>query len=214
MVVPSIVVLIIIAANVAFSCCGFSDPAFFDRYKFHIAEIKKNQQIRLLTAAFLHVDVTHLFFNMFTLYFFSTPVINILGVGLFLLVYLGSLFIGNLFAYIYYRNVPYYSAVGASGAVSGVLFSAIILNPGMKLMAFLVPIAIPAYMFAIVYLVYTIYGMKKQNDNIGHTTHLGGAIGGIIVTFIAAPYLTMQSFQMIGIIGATVLVASYFVFKN
>lgn len=211
---PPLIVTLIIIANVLLSFRGFKDPLFFEKYKFQIAGIKNGQRIRLLSAGFLHVDTSHLFFNMFTLYFFSDPVLQRLGLLLFLVVYFGSLLIGNFFAYYFYKNVPYYSAVGASGAVSGVLFSAILLFPEMKLIAFLIPIPIPAYLFAIGYLGYTLYGMKKQNDNIGHTTHLGGALGGILITILGAPYLLTESLPMIGVVLGTVLLTAYFIFKS
>lgn len=211
---PPLIVTLIIIANVLLSYKGFRDPVFFDKFKFNIAGIKNGERIRLLSAAFLHVDTAHLFFNMFTLYFFADPVLDELGLFLFLVVYFGSLFVGNLFAYYFYKNVPYYSAVGASGAVSGILFSAILLYPNMKLMALFIPIPIPGYLFALAYLGYTLYGMKKQNDTIGHTTHLGGALGGIVLTIIGAPYLLQESIHLVGIVLGTVLVAAYYIYKT
>ena len=163
---PPFIVTLLIITNVLLSYKGFRDAVFFDRYKFQITGIKNGQWIRLLTAAFLHVDTAHLFFNMFTLYFFAEPVLQQLGTALFLVVYFGSLLAGNAAAYVFFSNNPWYSAVGASGAVSGILFSAILIYPEMQLMLLLIPIPIPAYLFVIGYLTYTIYGMKKQNENL------------------------------------------------
>src|SRR5699024_11815596 len=103
-------------------------------------------------------------------------IINLLGTVNFIIIYLGSLILGNLFSYYFHRNEPYYTAVGASGAVMGVLYAAILLQPNMMLGLFFI-IPIPAYLFGIGYLLYSIYGMKKRIGNIGHDAHFGGAMG-------------------------------------
>ena len=163
-------VLLIIIANVAGSFKGFKDRAFFEKFKFQIGPIIKGEKIRLLTSGFLHVDQGHLFFNMLTLYFFADPVIQYVGIPKFLAIYFGSLLAGSLFALNFHRKEPYYSAVGASGAVMGVLYAAIMLNPGMNLYMFFIPIPIPSYVFGVGYLLYSIFGMKKQWGNIGHSS--------------------------------------------
>ncbi len=109
--------------------------------------------------------------------FFVNIVIYELGSTLFLLLYFVSLFAGNIFAYKFHYNQPDYIAVGASGAVTGVLFSSLLLYPEIELFIFFIPMPIPGYIFGIGYIIYTLYGMKTQNDNIGHTAHFGGAIG-------------------------------------
>lgn len=115
---------------------------------------------------------------MLTLYFFANVVIQDLGAFKFILVYVASLIIGSLFSLFFHKNEYHYSAVGASGAVTGILYSAILLYPNMSLYLFFIPIPIPAYIFGIVYLLYSIYGMKSRIGNIGHTAHFGGAVGG------------------------------------
>ena len=106
---------------------------------------------------------------------------------------------GNIFCFfINYQNNNY-SAVGASGAVTGILFSAILFYPDLQLALLFFPIPMPGYFFAIIYLAYTFYGIKKQNDGIGHSAHLGGAIGGIFISLIYEPNILMSSFNTLAL---------------
>ena len=114
------IVLTIIAANVLMSFKGFNDRYFFERYKFQVGPINAGQRIRLLSSAFLHVDISHLLFNMLTLYFFADVVLWGVGPLNFILIYAVSLFAGNWFSLKRHSSEPYYSAVGASGAVMGI----------------------------------------------------------------------------------------------
>ena len=136
---------------------------------------------------------------MFTFYFFVNFVVGMLGTAAFLALFLGSLLAGNFFGYYFHYKQDYYSAVGASGAVTGVLFSALLLYPNIELMLFLIPIPIPGYLFGIGYILYTLYGMKSQSDTIGHTAHFGGAIGGILITLIVMPEVMYSSILMLSI---------------
>ncbi|MBC2840495.1 rhomboid family intramembrane serine protease [Robiginitalea sp. SC105] len=179
--------IILIAANILISIKGFNDLQFFDRYKFNISAIRAGQRERTITSGFLHVDVGHLFVNMFTLYFFADVVIDWFGPSRFLITYLVSLLAGSLLAMYFHRNEPFYSAVGASGAVTGVLYAAILLEPEMRLALMFIPIPLPAYILGIGYLLYSIYGMKSRLGNIGHTAHFGGAVGGYLITLIFKP---------------------------
>ena len=171
------VLLVIMAITAVVSFKGFNDLAFFRKYEFHIGSIRAGQQYRMITSAFLHADIGHLAFNMLTLYFFAPVVYSYLGNFSFVVVYFGSLIAGSLLTLLFHKNDYSYRAIGASGAVIGVLYSAILLQPDMNLYLFFIPIPIPAYLFGIGYLLYSIYGMKAKRDNIGHTAHFGGAIG-------------------------------------
>lgn len=182
-----IATIAVIAANILVSLKGFKDYVFFERYKFNIGAIRGGQKDRMLTSGFLHVDGSHLLLNMFTLYFFAHVVIQWLGPVKFLIIYLISLVAGSLLALSFHKKEPYYSAVGASGAVTGVLYAAILLQPDMRLALMFIPIPLPAYILGIGYLMYSIYGMKKRLGNIGHTAHFGGAVGGYITTLIFVP---------------------------
>ncbi|GAB5400273.1 MAG: rhomboid family intramembrane serine protease [Aureisphaera sp.] len=171
-----IVTIVIIAANVLISMKGFNDFSFFEKYKFNIAGIRRGEQVRMFSSAFLHADYMHLFFNMLALFFFAPVVIFELGVPRFVLIYVGSLIVGNLLSFYFHKEEFHYSAVGASGAVMGVLYSAILFQPNMTINF------IPAWLFGILYLGYSVYGMKKRLGNIGHDAHFGGAIAGYVTT--------------------------------
>lgn len=193
----SIVTIIIIAANVLISYKGFGDFGFFEKYKFNVGAIRRGEQFRMFSSGFLHVDIAHLLFNMFTLYIFANVVLAYLGNINFIIVYVGSLLLGNLLSLYFHKNEYYYSAVGASGAVMGVVYSAILLRPDMDLYLFFIPIPIPAYIFGIGYLLYTLYGMKNRVGNIGHDAHFGGAIGGYVITLMLASWLFETHLTMI-----------------
>ena len=179
------VAIIIIGLNIFFSYRGFSDRIFFNKYKFSPLSIKRGEKIRYISSGFLHVDTTHLIVNMFTLYFFVDAVIFRVGEINFIIIYFTSLVFGNWLTYRFNSNNINYSAVGASGAVMGIVYSAILLNPDMTLFFFVLPM--PGYLFGLGYLFYSIYSMKKVNDNIGHEAHLGGAIAGFFSTIIISP---------------------------
>nr|WP_299385366.1 rhomboid family intramembrane serine protease [Allomuricauda sp.] len=183
------VTIAIMVANVLVSIKGFNDSVFFNRYKFSINGIRAGQKERALTSGFLHVDPMHLFFNMFTLYFFAHVVINWFGPIKFLIIYFTSLLGGSLLALFFHKDEPYYSAVGASGAVTGILYAAILLNPDMPLSLYFIPISFPAYVLGIGYMLYSIYGMKSRAGNIGHSAHFGGAIGGYATALLFKPEL-------------------------
>lgn len=195
----------IIVANAVISYKGFNDLAFFRKYEFHVGSIRSGEQIRMLSSGFLHADIMHLAFNMLTLWFFAPVVIQGLGTVSFVLIYFGSLIFGSLLTMLFHKNDYSYRAVGASGAVTGVLYSAILLQPNMMLGIFFV-IPMPAYLFGILYLLYSIYGMRAKNDNIGHTAHFGGAIGGYLITLIKEPTLIVDHSLMVILLAIPILI--------
>tara|TARA_R110002050_G_scaffold3167_1_gene16507 strand:+ start:8056 stop:8706 length:651 start_codon:yes stop_codon:yes gene_type:complete len=196
----------IMAANVLASLKGFNNQTFFERYKFGVGAIQEGQKDRMLTSGFLHVDLSHLFFNMFTLYFFADVVIDWFGPSKFVILYFISLVAGSLLALYFHKNEPYYSAVGASGAVTGILYSAILLEPGMRLGIMFIPIPLPAYVLGILYLFYSIYGMKTRLGNIGHTAHFGGAIGGYVVTLLFKPDLLVTDTLVVLLLALPIVI--------
>ena len=158
----NLITVVVIGINVLISMKGFNDYSFFEKYKFNTGAVRRGEQIRILSSGFLHVSTSHLFFNMLTLYFFAPIVISLLGNWEFVVIYLGSLILGNLLSYYFHKDEYHYTAVGASGAVSGILYSAILLNPDMSLYMIFIPVPIPAYIFGIGYLLYSIYGMRAN----------------------------------------------------
>jgi membrane associated rhomboid family serine protease len=196
----------LIAINVVISFKGFNDLSFFRKYQFHVGSIRSGEQIRMISSGFLHVDIGHLAFNMLSLYFFAPVVYGILNNFSFVLIYFASLIFGSLLTMIFHKNEYNYSAVGASGAVMGIIYSAILLDPSLDIYFFFIPIPIPGYIFGIGYLLYSIYGMKAKSDNIGHTAHFGGAIGGYLFTLMKKPSLFVDNTFMVVILAIPIIV--------
>lgn len=209
----SLVLIVLIIANVLASLKGFDDQSFFRKYEFHIGSIKAGDQIRMITSGFLHVDIAHLAFNMLTLYFFAPVVINQFESTYFLVIYFGSLLAGSLLTLYIHKDEYYYRAVGASGAVSGIIYSSILLYPDMQILLFYV-LPIPGYIFGIGYLLYSIYGMKSRTDNIGHTAHFGGAIGGYVITLIKDPSIIYNETLIVVLVLIPIVILFYLQKKN
>ncbi|WP_333693794.1 rhomboid family intramembrane serine protease [Flavobacterium sp.] len=202
----SVALLTLIVSNCLVSFKAFEDITFFRKYEFHIGSIRAGEHLRMITSAFLHVDIAHLAFNMLTLYFFAPVVILQFGSPVFFLIYFGSLLSGSLFTLQFHKNEYHYRAVGASGAVTGILYCAILLQPDKSLYLFFIPIPIPAYVFGITYLLYSIYGMKSRTDHIGHTAHFGGAVGGYALTLFQYPQLIQENTLMVVLLAIPILI--------
>ncbi len=209
------VLLIIIASTSIFSYIAFSNHALFEKYKFNVGAILRNKEyVRLISAGFLHADLMHLLFNMLTLYFFAPIVIEAFGAFGFLLVYFGSIILGNVFSLYLYKNQSWYSAIGASGGVSGILFASIAMIPDLGIYFFFIPIAIPGYLFGCAYFAYSVYMMlnPKQNDNIGHAAHLGGAFFGLVYVVALQPEKAIENALYLAIMALPLIYMAYMVF--
>jgi membrane associated rhomboid family serine protease len=198
---------IIIAITVLISILGFNNVEIFDRFKFNAFDVKhSNQWYRFFTYGFIHSGWVHLFMNMFVLYFFGRIIENYFLIYFpdkhtlyYLLLYIGGLILSVIPAFGKHKNDVFYNAVGASGAISAVIFSSIILYPTGKIFIFLIPVPIPAPVFGVLYIVYEAYMSKNSKDNIGHDAHLWGAIFGVIYTISLKPSLLVIFLQQIGI---------------
>ncbi len=189
------IILLIIIVTVFVSYQGLKSPGFMEKYHFEVDKVLLFKDYkRLVTSGFLHVSWMHLFFNMFSLYAFSRGIEQFLGEGAFLLIYFASLIGGNLLALLIHRNSPSYSAVGASGAVNGVIFASIALFPQMRIGLFLLPLSIPAWLYGILFLGFSMYAIKSRRENIGHEAHLGGALVGILLTILIVPQALTQNY--------------------
>lgn len=213
--IAEIVPIIIIALTAITSVKGFNDMAFFDRYKFNVGAIlgSSKQWDRMLTSATLHGDYIHLFFNMFTLYIFSDTIIYEFGIWKYLAIYFLSIIGGGLLSLWVHRKEYYYSAIGASGGVVGVLFAAIAIYPNMTLgIMFVIPM--PGWVFGIAYLAFSVYAMQKQQGNIGHDAHLGGAAVGLLLAILFEPVLLKINTLYIGIMVLPLIVLAYLALKK
>jgi membrane associated rhomboid family serine protease len=193
--------------NVAFSYKGFTNQSFFEGYKFEVDKILVQKDYkRLITSGFLHVSWNHLIFNMISLLAFSGSIENTLGSLKFLIIYFVSLIGGSLLSLFVHRNHGDYSAVGASGAVCGIIFASIALFPGIEIGFFLLPISIPGWIYGIFYVLYSIYGIRSKKDNIGHEAHLGGALIGMTVALVLDPVAFSENTLTILIIAVPTIV--------
>lgn len=201
----SLLTILLILTNVIVTYKGLNDYGFFEKYKFNVGSIKRGEYYRLITGAFLHAGWGHLAANMITLFFFMPVVEGFFGPIGALTIYFFSLAGGNILAYYFHRKHDWYSAVGNSGAVNGILFASILINPGMKIIILPIPIPIPAIIYGIGYLLYTTYGMQRQTGSIGHEAHFGGAAAGMLTSAVfypgiisAQPLLSMVLALVIG----------------
>ncbi len=180
-------------------------PELFDKFKFNpFSTFNDKQYYRIVSHGFIHGSWLHLAFNMITLFFFGGMVEKYLGnifsnLGglIFLIFYLSSIIASSIFDLIKQKNNIYYNAIGASGAVSAVLFAAILINPNMKLILFIIPIPISAWIFGVLFLIYSRYMAKKEIDNIGHNAHFTGAVFGVIFMLFVNPELFFSFFKKI-----------------
>jgi membrane associated rhomboid family serine protease len=199
--------IVIMAITVLTSLMAFNDQLRFNQLALHVGAVRKSREYsRLLTSGFVHVGWGHLFFNMLTLYFFGGAVEGALGSLYFVLIYVISLVGGNLLAVYINRDNPSYRAVGASGAVSGIMFCHIALFKGTSLGFLILPLEFPAWLFGMGYLAYSIYGIRKKNDGIGHEAHLGGAIFGLIAAMAFHPEVLQYNSLTIALVAIPVIV--------
>ena len=211
----STILLITIATTAIISYFGFQNYTIFEKYKFNVSSILyRKEYVRLISSGFLHGDWMHLIFNMLTLYFFGPIVIQAFGEFGFLLIYLGSILLGNLFSLYIYKKQGCYSAIGASGGVSGILFAAIAIYPQIGIYLFFIPIPIPGYLFGLVYFGYSVYSMinPRPNDVIGHAAHLGGAFFGLAYSVMFAPLAAASNALYLFIMSLPLLYLGYEIF--
>ncbi|MBS1550189.1 MAG: rhomboid family intramembrane serine protease [Bacteroidetes bacterium] len=207
----NILLLGLIIITVVVSMKGFQDFSFFEKYKFNVAAVQRGEYIRLLSAGFLHGSWSHLLFNMLTLYFFAPIVIQAFGEIGFFIIYFGSMILGNYFCLYLYKKQSWYSAIGASGGVSGILFGAIAIFPSIGIYFFFIPIPIPGYIFGLLYFGYSVYMMlnPQQNDNIGHAAHLGGAFFGLLYAVTTQTEAAITHVTELGIMSLPLLYLAY-----
>jgi membrane associated rhomboid family serine protease len=194
--------LIIIIVTCLVSVTAFYNPEELEKLILWPAVMKSRRQYyRFVTAGFIHADWMHLAFNMITLYYFGRAVEvyfrQLFGPGVYLLFYLAAMVVADIQTYLKYREDYGYRALGASGAVSAVLFAAILFNPWAKIYLFFIPIGIPAFIFGGLYLIFCVYMSRKGNDGINHNAHLWGAIFGIVFTIVLEPRVATYFLQQI-----------------
>lgn len=188
------VTILLLLVNVLVSGYAlFFDHSLVDRLAFKPRRILEHREYqRLITAGFVHAGVAHLAFNMLTLFFFGPELERLLGPGKFLLLYFGAELAAHGLTLLLHKDNAGYAAVGASGAVSGVVFGYCLFYPFAKLYIFFLPIPIPAIVFAVAYVALSVFAMRKEQEGgmgggIAHEAHIGGALGGLLLTVLLEP---------------------------
>jgi membrane associated rhomboid family serine protease len=206
---------LIIAANCIISYRGFRNRDFYERYLFDVERIVSYREpVRIVSSGFLHANWPHLLFNMFALYSFSTGVQIVFGTAGYLLIYFGSLILGSLLALYIHRERGSYRAVGASGAVSGIIFASIVAFPHGSIIFLFLPVEIPSWLFGIGFVLISIFGIGARAGRIGHEAHLGGAMTGVALAVVLRPeLLTSHPLVIIGIV-LPMAVFLYIIVKN
>ena len=193
----------IIIATVLFSWQGFRNRSLYENYLFNVDKVLVEKDYkRLITSGFLHVSWMHLIVNMFSLYAFSESVELYLGVGQYLLIFFASLIGGNLLSLFIHRHHGDYRSVGASGAVCGIIFAAIAVFPGMSIGIFPFPFSIPAWIYGLIYVLYSIFGIRSASNDTGHDAHLGGALVGMMIAIAMVP--SSLSTNLLPILAVTI----------
>jgi membrane associated rhomboid family serine protease len=181
--------LLIFAATIVASLLAlYVAPGLLERCVFRpYWLVRKHQYDTLVTSGFVHADLPHLLFNMFTFWFFAFPLERRIGGGAFAVLYFSSLVLSDAGTYLKHRNDPQYASLGASGAITAVLFAYIVYYPTQSLLILPIPVPIPAPLFAVLYVAYSWYSARQARDRVNHDAHLGGALYGLVFVLLTDP---------------------------
>ena len=194
------VALVIFVATLVASLAGlYAKPQIIERSLFRpYWFLRRRQYDTLVTSGFVHADLPHLIFNMVTFWFFAFPLERQIGPVRFAVLYFLALGVSELGTFFKHRNDPQYASLGASGAISAVLFAAIVYFPWMKLFIIPIPLPIPAPLFAVGYVAYSWYSARQARGRINHDAHLGGALFGLLFVLLTDPAAFGQLLRWIG----------------
>lgn len=191
----------ILIITIAASFYAWNRQEIYQKWIMNPYQVKHHKQYwRFITSGFIHINYTHLFFNMFALFFFGQHVayyFGIMGNQLLVILYLLGIVISDIPTYLKYKDVPNYNSLGASGGVAAVLFSSIMFDPLNPIRIMFIPIDIPGFVLGTLYLVYSYYQGKRMSDNINHDAHLYGAIFGLVFTVLLRPGVVVSFVQQI-----------------
>jgi membrane associated rhomboid family serine protease len=194
------IALVIFTATLVASLAGlYARPQLIERSLFRpYWFLRRRQYATAVTSGFVHADLPHLAFNMVTFWFFAFALEKQLGPLRFAVLYLLALVVSDLGTYFKHRNDPQYASLGASGAISAVLFAAIVYFPWMKLFIIPIPLPIPAPLFAVGYVAYSWYSARQARGRINHDAHLGGALFGLLFVLLTDPAAFGQLLRWLG----------------
>jgi membrane associated rhomboid family serine protease len=190
--------LAVMVATIVIGIVGLNSRALVNRLTFRPYYLVRNKEWhRLITSGFVHKDATHLIFNMISYYFFAFTLERVIGTTRFLILYVVSLALSELGTWVKHRNDPEYSSLGASGAVLAVLFACIIYFPTSKLGLLILPIYVPAPIFALLYLAYSWWQARRNGGRVNHDAHLGGALVGVLFVLVTDPEAIGRFFEVL-----------------
>ncbi|MBK6672758.1 MAG: rhomboid family intramembrane serine protease [Proteobacteria bacterium] len=191
--------LFILVSNIGLSLAGlFLAPQIIERCLFRPVEFARGlRRATLVTSGFVHADLPHLLFNMLTFWFFGPPLERRIGTPMFVLLYAAGLLVSQYGSYRKQRHNPQYATLGASGAISAVLFANIVYWPTNTLILMFLPIPIPAPLFGIAYLAYTWWSARQSRDRINHDAHLGGALAGLAFVALFDPQAYVRAWALV-----------------
>jgi membrane associated rhomboid family serine protease len=189
---------VIFVFTIITSLYAFYDHSLYGKFMLHPYSVSKGQNVyTLITSGLVHADWMHLFFNMFTFYAFAFTLERLMGSWQFGLLYFLGLILSDLPTVFKHKDHFNYNSLGASGAISAVLFSYILFNPMSKIYIMFIPIGIPAVVFGILYLIYCAYASRNSRDHINHDAHFFGALTGLIFTIIFVPGILQNFITML-----------------
>ena len=194
------IALVIFGATLVASLVGlYARPQVIERSLFRpYWFLRRRQYATVVTSGFVHADLPHLIFNMVTFWFFAFPLEKQVGSVRFAVLYLLGLVVSDLGTYFKHRHDPQYASLGASGAISAVLFAAIVYFPWMKLFIIPIPLPIPAPLFAVGYVAYSWYSARHVRGRVNHDAHLGGALFGLLFVLVTDPAAFAQLLSWLG----------------
>ncbi|KIA94550.1 peptidase [Pedobacter kyungheensis] len=180
------------------SLYAFYDHSIYGKFMLHPYSVSKGHKVwTVITSGLIHADWMHLFFNMFTFVAFAFTLEQLLGSFKFGLLYFLALILSDLPTIFKHKDHFNYNSLGASGAISAVLFSFILFSPTSKISIMFIPIGIPAWIFGIIYLIYCAYASRNSRDGINHDAHFFGALTGLIFTIIFVPGILQNFFTLL-----------------
>jgi membrane associated rhomboid family serine protease len=201
--------------TVIFSYQGLQNKTFFDKYAFNIdGVLKYKEYYRLISSGFLHGSWWHLLFNLYALFSFGETLEAVIGGTNFLFIYFVSLIGGNVLSLYIHRFDSQYSAIGASGAVCGIIFASIVIFPDMEIGMFLLPFSLTSWMYGLLFVLISIYGIKSRMSNIGHDAHLGGALLGMLVAVGLYPESLQANYLPIVLVVTPTLAFIFLIIKR